>query len=236
MSRSISILSTRALDAVLIGQAEAAGIRIDISTYIETIPIQDKGLALQVKELAGRASTVIFTSMNAVDPVADMLGGLRAENWRIFCIGAATRRQVEAHFGVSAIAGTAPSASGLAGVVLKEGTEEAVFFCGDQRREELPAILSGGGVHIQEIVVYRTVETPSAAGDGYDGIAFFSPSAVRSFFSVNAVDEKTCFFAIGETTAETIRTYAPGSPVIISRAPEKEALVHQIIEYFQTHI
>lgn len=236
MSRPIRILSTRGLDAALIGQAQASGISIDILSFIETMPIQDAALKLKVKELGGRGLTVIFTSMNAVEAVVNMLGGAPESSWRIFCIGAATRKLVEKHFGIDAVAGTAPSAAALARVVIDEGKRDVVFFCGDQRREELPGILSQGGVQVHEVVVYRTIETPHVVERTYDGVAFFSPSAVRSFFSVNKTDERVCFFAIGETTAAAIQGFAPASPLVISKAPEKEALVRQIIEYFQTSI
>lgn len=236
MSRPIRILSTRALDTALIDQARANGIGIDTVLFIETTPILDEALARQVRALANDRLTVIFTSMNAVEAVAAMLTGAEAAAWKIFCIGAATRRLVEKYFGKPVIAGTAPSAAALARVAMEEGVEEAVFFCGDQRREELPAILSRGGVRVRELVVYHTTETPRVVEAVYDGVAFFSPSAVRSFFSVNMARAATCYFAIGETTADAIRSYASRSPVVISKMPEKEALVRQIIEYFQKHI
>jgi len=236
MSHPIRILSTRALDAALIGQAQASGISIDILSFIETTPIEDAALKVKVKELGGRGLTVIFTSMNAVEAVANMLGGAPATSWRIFCIGAATRKLVEKHFGIDAVAGTAPSAAALARVVIDAGSDDIVFFCGDQRREELPGILSQGGVRMDEVVVYHTLETPHLVERIYDGVAFFSPSAVRSFFSMNKADERVCFFAIGETTAAAIQGFAPGRPLVISTAPEKEALVRQVIEYFQTNI
>jgi uroporphyrinogen-III synthase len=236
MSRPIRILSTRALDAALIGQAQASGISIDIASFIETTPVQDAMLAQQVQALAGESLVVIFTSMNAVEAVVNMFAGARAVSWKIFCIGAATRKLVEKHFGDESVTGTAPSAAALARVVIDAGKRDVVFFCGDQRREELPGILQKGGVRVREIVVYHTIETPHVVKEIYDGVVFFSPSAVRSFFSANNADGTVCFFAIGETTAAAIQGFVPGSPLVISKAPEKEALVRQIIEYFQTSI
>jgi len=152
--------------------------------------------------------------------------------WKIFCIGAATRRLIEAKFGPTTIAGTAPSASELAAVVLKHHPSEVFFFCGDQRREELPEKLTAAGVHLHELVVYKTAQTPQRIEDVYDSIVFFSPSAVHSFFSVNSTTEKTILFAIGKTTADTIHTYV-NNPVITSAAPEKEGLVRQLIDYYE---
>src|SRR5258706_9822828 len=41
----------------------------------------------------------------------------------------------------------------------------------------------------------------------YDGILFFSPSGVESFFNTNEVNEQTILFAIGNTTATEIKKY-----------------------------
>jgi len=130
MSRPIRILSTRALDAALIGQAQASGISIDIASFIETTPVREAILAQQVQTLAGESLVVIFTSMNAVEAVVNMFAGARVVSWKIFCIGAATRKLVEKHFGDASIAGMAPSAAALARVVIDAGKRDVVFFCG----------------------------------------------------------------------------------------------------------
>jgi len=210
-------------------QAAQKGIRIDTLSFIDTEPIRDTALTHQVQQLGTRSLTAVFTSMNAVEAVGP------SSLWRIFCIGAATRRQAEAKFGPSSIAGTAPSASELAAVVLEHHPSEVFFFCGDQRREELPEKLTAAGVHVHELVVYKTTQTPQRVEEVYDGIVFFSPSAVHSFFSVNGTTEKTSLFAIGTTTADTIRTYV-NNPVITSASPEKEALTRQLIDYYQKNI
>jgi uroporphyrinogen-III synthase len=247
MSEPAHILSTRPLDAGLLAQAKACGIVIDTQSFISTEPVRDEGLQRRIRELGHQPLTAVFTSMNAVEAVAAMVG-VKAP-WKIFCIGAATRQLVHEHFGEDAVAGTAPSAAELADVVLRRSlsvTEptagdhvpapsEVFFFCGDQRRDELPGKLSAAGVSVNELVVYRTAQTPHFVEGPYDGIAFFSPSAVHSFFSVNIAGDKTLLFAIGSTTADAIHGYC-SNPVVISGSPAKEALVQQIIEHFQTNI
>ena len=244
----VRILSTRPLGAALLKQAAEKGITIDTLSFIATDPILDDMLTRRVQDLRLRPLQVVFTSMNAVEAVVNHLSQQRSgdamvgpagdpamADWKIFCIGAATRQLVESHFGVTAIAGTAPSASELADVILRQPPSEVFFFCGDQRRDELPDELAAAGVKVHEYIVYRTLQTPHKIEARYDGIAFFSPSAVHSFFSVNMLPETTTCFAIGSTTAETIRTYGDNL-VIISGSPEKEALVRQIIDYFQNNI
>jgi len=233
----IRILSTRPLEPRLLDQAAQKGIRIDILSFIDTEPIRDTALTHQVQQLGTRSLTAVFTSMNAVEAVAGHLENFATLEdssprtaWTIFCIGAATQRKVESQLG--SVTATAPSAAALADVILEHHPSEVFFFCGDQRREELPEKLHTAGVQVHELVVYKTAQTPQRIEDPYDGIVFFSPSAVHSFFSVNGTTEKTILFAIGTTTADTIRTYV-NNPIITSATPEKEALVRQLIDHYE---
>jgi len=235
MGHSPRILSTRPLDSALIEQAKKKGIVIDAAPFIATEFVQDETLGQRVRNLAGMGLAAVFTSSNAVGAVAGMLGATQADGWKIFCIGAATRRAVAHHFSQAAITGTAHSASALADEILRQAPAEVFFFCGDQRRDELSSILSAAGVKVNEWVVYRTVQTPHKVETGYDGIAFFSPSAVHSFFEMNTLPAATPLFAIGNTTADTIRTYCP-NPVIASPSPEQGIMVQQMIDYFQNNI
>jgi uroporphyrinogen-III synthase len=210
-------------------QAAQKGIRIDTLSFIETEPIQGAALTHQVQQLGSQPLTAVFTSMNAVEAVAAHLAG-SSPQWQLFCIGAATRRLAEEHLGP--VTGAAPSAAALADVILEHHPSGVFFFCGDQRREELPDRLNAAGIHVHELVVYKTTRTPQRVENVYDGVVFFSPSAVHSFFSVNAITQKTTLFAIGTTTADTIHTYVK-NPVITSATPEKEALVRQLIDHFE---
>ena len=106
-----------------------------------------------------------------------------------------------------------------------------VFFCGDERRDELPDILKQHDIDVNEIVVYQTVEVPRKITKKYFGILFFSPSAVRSIFKLNKLGEKTIPFAIGNTTANEIKKFS-NNKIIISNEPGKENLNQKMMEYF----
>lgn len=226
MNYEITILSTRPLPATMLEEAEQNGIRVDIISFIHTEPVP--GLDEQITGLLNKELTVIFTSMNAVEAV----GGHHA-NWKIFCIGDATQAAVKRHFGEDAIAGTAQNAAELADVIINAGVKEAVFFCGDIRRAELPDKLAAANIPLKEITVYRTIPTPKKIEKSYNGILFFSPSAAESFFSVNQLSPYTVLFAIGNTTGNTIRKFT-GNAVITSDAPGKEELARHAIAYFRT--
>jgi len=244
-ANKISILSTRPLGTALTGQAAAKGIAIDTLSFIETAPVRDPALDSRIRGLSRETLAVVFTSMNAVEAVA---GSLRSSaegsapgfagisgHWRIFCIGGATRQGVEENFGEASIAGTALSAGELADVIIRAKVPEVCFFCGDQRRDELPEKLKKAGIGVREIGVYTTNPTPQRLDKMYEGIVFFSPSAADSFFSLNKPAPETVLFAIGPTTADAIRRHCT-NPVICSVSPDKEALIRLAIDHFQSRV
>ena len=67
----------------------------------------------------------------------------------------------------------------------------------------------------------------------YDGILFFSPSAVNSFFSLNKINEQTQIFAIGKTTADAIHKHTKRE-ITIAEIPSEENMVDQVIANFST--
>jgi uroporphyrinogen-III synthase len=228
---NIEILCTRPLTAALIDEAADAGIVIDEIAFIETESILSVEVQQEIELVSTEITTVVFTSMNAVDAVTTFLDGHQPE-WTIYSIGTATARLITAYFGEERIAGTANDASALAELIAEDRfTDEVVFFCGDQRRDELPGILKQHDIEVNEIVVYQTIEVPHKIDKFYHGILFFSPSAVRSFFKTNKLQEKTIAFAIGNTTANEVKKFS-GNKILISDDPGKENLVLKMIEYF----
>ena len=231
MENKIPILCTRPLSSLLLDEAAAAGIAIDEISFIETESILSVEVQQEIELASTEIAIVVFTSMNAVDAVTIFLDGHQPE-WSIYSIGTATARLVAAYFGEEKITGTANDASALAELIAEDRfTDEVIFFCGDQRRDELPDILRKNDIDVNEIVVYQTIATPHKIDKEYFGILFFSPSAVQSFFSKNKVADKTILFAIGNTTANEIKKYS-SNKIIISDEPGKENLVTKMIEYF----
>lgn len=228
MADKISILSTRPLHADLIEEAAEQGIQIEVLSFIDTAPIQTIEVAEEIEQTALLEATVVFTSMNAVEAVTDILAG-EIPAWQIYCIGYTTRKLIADYFGEDAIAGTADNAALLAETIAEEsGAEEVCFFCGDQRRDELPGILSDAGIEVNEITVYETIATPHKLTKAYAGILFFSPSAVDSFFRTNKLPASTLAFAIGTTTAAAIKKYA-NNTIVVADEPGKESLVQKAI-------
>jgi uroporphyrinogen-III synthase len=229
----ISILSTRPLNDSLVAEAKTAGIIIDVFSFIETEPIQLAEIEQQIEQAFLQSISVIFTSRNAVEAVKAKQKGQQPD-WTIYCIGNTTRQLVKKYFHEERIAGAANSAAELAKLIIeKHSINNVIFFCGNQRRDELPDLLQNNNIDVKEIVVYKTHTIPHKIEKNYNGIFFFSPSGVESFFLNNQPNKQTILFAIGDTTANELKKYSTNK-IIISNEPGKEKLMKQAMEYFTT--
>lgn len=224
------ILCTRPLSEPLIHKAVEQLINIDVISFIETKPINSINIFQQIKLYQSQKITAIFTSMNAVECVTQQL--TTKPNWQIFSIGGATKELVYQFFGVDSVVATAKNATALSSkIIANQTTAKAVFFCGDQRLNELPETLFKNGIEVKELVVYTSIQTPSLIEKNYDAIIFFSPSAVDSFFSMNTLPINTVIFSIGKTTTSTIQSYC-SNMIITSEWPGKEQMIERVLGYF----
>lgn len=215
----------------MVAEAKSAGISIDELSFIETEPIQSVEVQQEIEQAYLQSATVVFTSMNAVTAVLAQQD-YQQPDWVIYCMGNTTKKLLQESFGEHSVAGTANNATELAERIAEESdTDEVIFFCGEQRRDELPAILRKQNIDVQEIVVYETIHTAHKISKQYQAVLFYSPSAVHSFFSVNKVPAQTILFAIGTTTANAVQQYC-NNTIIVGKAPGKEELVRQAMEYF----
>lgn len=231
LKQTVTILSTRPVSGKQLDNALAKGIRISVRSFIETSPVQNVEIQQELEAISVQEAIVVFTSMNAVEAVIGMLDG-HIPDWRIYCMGNTTQQLVSDYFGEQAIAGTGNNAVELAETLIENETpEELVFFCGNLRREELPARLRKEKIEVQEIVVYETTAIHQQVEEQYDGILFFSPSAAESFFATNRVAPDTVLFAIGTTTRDAIARFTRNR-ILVSGQPGKEELVEQAVHYF----
>jgi uroporphyrinogen-III synthase len=231
MPDNIQILSTRIISKSLLEQAAEYGITVDSIPFIE-IEVFPKA---EIKDLVASISkgtevNVVFTSSNAVEAIRGLK--VDAAHWNVYGMAGATGEALRRVFPEAVIKGEADSASELATEILKDKEVEKVFFfCGDKRRDELPSILKEHGIAVSEIIVYMTTPTPVRVEKEYDGILFFSPSAVKSYLQQNEVKERTVIFAIGNTTATALDGVS--NNVIVSERPGTEELIKRMIKHFR---
>jgi uroporphyrinogen-III synthase len=231
--RTIYLLSTRPLDTTLVEEALKRDIIIENISFIKTASIVDNDISEEIKELASKSITAVFTSMNGAEAVIEVLAKNAIQpGWKIYCIGSATQSIIRKYFKAANIVGNGRNAAELSETIIENGVKEAVFFCGNKRREELPEQLQQKNIVVEEIVVYETIEVPLKVDKKYNGILFFSPSAVKSFFSVNSIHADTVLFSIGDTTASEIKKYSHNK-IIVSDFPAKDKLVEIATDYFR---
>jgi uroporphyrinogen-III synthase len=91
-------------------------------------------------------------------------------------------------------------------------------------------MLTAHNIQVHEIVAYQTILTPHKIHINYDGLIFFSPSAVRSYLSENTILNEQILFAIGDTTAAAIEQ--TGNTSVISTSPDKQKMIETIVQYY----
>ncbi|HYK45434.1 MAG TPA: uroporphyrinogen-III synthase, partial [Parafilimonas sp.] len=123
----ITILSTRPIDDELINEAAKQNINIEVFSFIATEPIDDLDTYNEIEIALTETATIVFTSMNAVDAVASHLNEF-GPDWKIYCIGNATRKLVAEHFGDNSITGMANDATELAQKIIDDDIDDVIFF------------------------------------------------------------------------------------------------------------
>lgn len=159
---------------------------IDTRSFIKTQALPEEEIIAKIDALPDTITAVVTSK------TAERIVKKSGKKWQLFSI---TNQS------------TAKNASQLADIILKEKVKEIVFFCGDKRRDELPDKLRANGVKVKEVIIYHTIETPHKIDGNYDGVVFFSPSAVKSFFKDNKPGNDVIMYTMGDTTAAEIKKY-----------------------------
>jgi uroporphyrinogen-III synthase len=227
-----TILITADVDQSLLNEMTFRGFVVDVIPFIKTESIQTEKVQQTVESVSILNATVVFTSSNAVEAVHYQTQN-RKVNWRIYCVGNATKSLIEKLFIHSTVIAMADNAAKLSQEIIadKENITELYFFCGDKRRNELPLLLAQNNIALHEIEVYATTILQHKLSKHYDGILFFSPSAVDGFFSRNTVEDDTVLFAIGNTTADEIKKHS-NNKIIIANKPGKKEMIEKIIHTY----
>lgn len=174
---------------------------------------------------------VVLTSMTGVKSFIQLINQLQLDisAYDVYCLSRGTKEYALAS-GLN-IKSTALHASALADEILKDvEVKEVTHVSSNLRRNELSEKLINAGVVVHNVIAYRTEFTPVVIDHSYDAIIFFSPSAVDSFLSINALQQVPCF-CIGKTTADHAEqkgyqhTYIPD-------APSEEILLKTIVTHY----
>jgi len=197
---------------------------------IEYPLIRIEPLPIQVEKVE---SSLIFTSQNAVKlafeskEISALLHGKNC-----YCVGEKTKALLEKN-GQKVIK-MHQNASDLAHFLVKNVKNDSFsFFCGKQRRAEIEDLFNRKQMKLVIHELYDTLFTSKVFENHFDGILFFSPSAVQSFFSKNQWNEHMHGFCIGPSTASVLKQYTLRYSV--AKTPNENHLLLEIQHYYTQH-
>jgi uroporphyrinogen-III synthase len=229
--RRFTILSTASLPFERIKNIPAS-VDVRVIPFIEIIPRPAVELNPLVTGYASLKQNVVFTSAHAVTIISGMLK--QKPDWTIYCIRNETRIAVVNWFGSEVTTKFASNALFLSRQMIADGVKDAIFFCGDQRLNVLPDNLKNHGIDLNELIVYDTRLKPVKLNDIPDVLLFFSPTAVRSFFTANEISPATTVLAMGTTTAATFKEYS-SHPITISAEADKAFVFKMALDHAASH-
>ena len=221
MTKQINILSTKKLLPNQKQKLLNANFTVIEEDFIET--------NIKNFELSKVNNNLIFTSQNAVQSILQHPKCEDLKSKDVFSIGMKTKDLLtENGFNVVAYTGYAADLAEIISLIYSE--ESFTFFSGNLRRDVLPNTLKENGITFNEIEVYETKITSKKVTKKVDGILFFSPSAVESYFKMNTIKDETCF-CIGETTAEALENKKVKT-IVIADKPSVENVIAEVLEYY----
>ncbi|QZK89090.1 MULTISPECIES: uroporphyrinogen-III synthase [Flavobacterium] len=177
-------------------------------------------------------ANLIFSSQNAVLSLIEQNGWEVLKTKPVFCVGIKTKELLEQHgFTVDVYMDYASELAEI--ITLIYNKEHFTFLSGNLRKETLPAALKDAGIIFNEIEVYQTTLTPFkiSSQEKFDGILFFSPSAVESYFTNNTIQDEVCF-CIGTTTASSLESKKIKN-IVIPEFPIIEEVIEEVIAYYK---
>ena len=176
-------------------------------------------------------NNLIFSSQNAVLSLMEQNGWEVLKTKPVFCVGVKTKELLELHgFTVDVYLDYASELAEI--ITLIYNKESYTFLSGNLRKETLPKALKSARITFNEIEVYQTTLAPFKISDqeNFDGILFFSPSAVESYLTNNKIKNEVCF-CVGTTTAAALETKKIKN-IVIAETPTIEEVILQVIEYY----
>lgn len=227
MRTDFHIVSTKVLKEELVHSLESARIGItNLDFIIKTFTIPENIDSALIDQI------VVLTSKTAVEAwmkIVEQLN-LDSKKYKMYCLAAGTQT-ICLHNGLT-VAGVAKDAVSLADIIMKDKSISSLtFICGNLRRDELPVRLKKSGIKVNEIVAYQTKSQSIKIDRPYDGVLFFSPSAIDGFLSLNSTHSSVAF-CLGQTTAN----YAHQKgfrECLVAEIHTPESLVKTVVNYYK---
>ena len=214
------ILSTKKLSKALKNKLSDAKIELVEKNFIQT-----KSISFETPQLN---DYLVFTSKQAVKSV------LKSDVKNVhaiscLCVGNKTKIFLEKK-GFTVIESSDYAEDLIQIIDSKYKSSSFTFFCGNIRRNTIPAFFQQNKIAYNEIIVYETKLKPHQIKKPFDGILFFSPSGVNSFLEKNSLENKMCF-CIGTTTAKALEKRTEN--IVIASQPTVENVITEVIKFYK---
>jgi|TARA_B100001996_G_scaffold270607_2_gene211717 uroporphyrinogen-III synthase len=219
--KQITILSTVKLEEKNKKLFEKNNIKLIQHEFINTSSLEFK--------LPNHNGNWIFTSKNAVKAVYSSKEKIKCDKMPHYCVGENTKSLLLKN-GQKVIK-TAINSYKLALFIQKNAKNEHFNFCrGSIKNINFSKFFEKNEISLSEIPVYKTSLTPKNLNMKFDGIMFFSPSAVESFNQKNNIGDSFCF-CIGKTTSSFAKNFT--NNILESKTPSINNVINQTINYFK---
>lgn len=172
---------------------------------------------------------LIITSKNTVKAVLPYFSKKSIENHDVFCVGEKTAALLK-EAGFNLVECEQYGKDLAKKIIDRYSNRSFTFFCGRMRRDEIPQLLKKENIDFTEVVVYNTLLNRKSIKSEFDGILFFSPSAVHSFALENKISGATAI-CIGTTTAAEAAKYTGN--IITATKPTIENVIVGAVKHLR---
>ena len=220
---TIRILSTRILPELMVQKLADSGLEYVQHNFIEINPLEFNPDLINMGP-----KHWIITSQNAWRIMVDKFTPEILSQKTYYCVGSKTKSAIESE-GYPVFL-TEKNSKTLAKTILTDHSKNSFqYFSGDQRITYLPNLFQKEGIDWYDNVIYSTQKTGKKIDEPIDGIMFFSPSGVQSYFETNLYHQEVCF-CIGSTTS--ISAEAHSNNIIIAENQTFESVIDSVIKHY----
>ena len=217
------ILFTKEISSEFLKQNLSQNMGFDVVNFLEIkIHSEEKIIPFLDESI----ENYLLTSQNSVEAIKGL-----ALKGNFYVVGQKTAEKlIQNNFKVEVVKNYA---SELAEFILENSSPKNwIFFCGNNRRDELFEKLIPNGHSIQEIQCYESHPiSHNIEENKFDGIVFFSPLGVKSYLENNRILPETTIFTIGKTTWEEVKIHT-NNKIINAEIPTLESVVNTINKYY----
>lgn len=218
-----NILFTKEISSEFLKQNLSQNINFDVVNFLEIkVNSEEKIVPLLDESI----ENYLITSQNSVEAIKKL--NLKGN---FYVVGQKTAKKlIQNNFKVEIAKNYA---SELAEFILKnDSSKNWIFFCGNNRRDELFEKLVPKDHSIQEIQCYESHPiSHNLEENKFDGIVFFSPLGVKSYLENNQILPETTIFTIGKTTSDEVKIHTKNK-IISAEIPTLESVVETINKYY----